>query len=177
MIMYKDSPSNFSSTRVRNSPSSRKLPCYGSKIPLGFLTSFGFTWAPRWAPDVGDFWRLRVKWHKTRHTYKRQTHSGQRENNNCTSKQARGLFLYSPPGQNSRLYDQTCSVQHMCINVIVQQKGVKFWPAAESVQSPYHKKGMFPYLQGTINLKVVSIFLAEHLVCKQHISTSLLWLH
>ena len=59
----------------------------------------------------------------------------------------------------------------MCINVIVQQKGVKFRPTAESVQSPYHKKGMFPYLQGTINLKAVSIFLAEHLVCKQYIST------
>ena len=122
---------------------------------------------------VGDFWRLRVKWHRTRHkTYKRQTHSGQRKNNNCgTSKQASGLFLYSPPGQNSRLYDQTCSVQRMCINVIVQQKGVKFRLTAESVQSPYHKKGMFPYLQGTINLKAVSISLAEHPVCKQHIST------
>ena len=59
----------------------------------------------------------------------------------------------------------------MCINVIVQQKGVKFRPTAESVQSPYHKKEMFPYLQGTINLKAVSIFLAEHLVCKQYIST------
>ena len=41
----------------------------------------------------------------------------------------------------------------------------------QSVQSPYHKKGLFPYLQGTINLKAVSISLAEHLVCKQHIST------
>ena len=59
----------------------------------------------------------------------------------------------------------------MCTNVIVQQEGVKFWPTAESVQSPYHKKGMFPYLQGTINLKAVSISLAEHPVCKQHIST------
>ena len=128
---------------------------------------------------VGDFWRLRVKWHKTtRHTYKRQTHSGQRKNNNCASKQAHGLFLCSPPGQNSRLYDQTCSVQRMCINVIIQQKGVKFRPTAESVQSPYHKKGMFPYLQGTINLKAMSIFLAKHLVCKQYISTfSLLWPH
>ena len=31
---------------------------------------------------VGDFWRLRVKWHKTYKTYKRQTghHSGQRNN-------------------------------------------------------------------------------------------------
>ena len=128
---------------------------------------------------VGDFWRLQVKWHRTRHkTYKRQTHSGQRKNNNCTSKQAHGLFLYSSPGQNSRLYDQTYSVQRMCINVIVQQKGVKFRLTAESVQSPYHKKGMFPYLQGTINLKAMSIFLAEHLVCKQYISTfSLLWPH
>ena len=59
----------------------------------------------------------------------------------------------------------------MCINVIVQQKGVKFQPTAESVQSPYHKKGMFPRMQGTINLKAVSVSLAEHLVCKQHIST------
>ena len=97
-------------------------------------------------------------------------HSGQRKNN-CASKQARGLFLYSPPGQSSRLYDQTCSVQCMCINVIIQQKGVKFRLTAESVQSPYHKKGMFPYLQGTINLKTVSVSLAEHPVCKQHIST------
>ena len=87
------------------------------------------------------------------------------------SKEARGLFLYSPPRQNSRLYDQTCSVQRMYINVIVQQKGVKFRPTAESVQSPYHKKGMFPYLQETFNLKAVSVSLAEHPVCKQHIST------
>ena len=34
-----------------------------------------------------------------------------------------------------------------------------------------HKKAMYPYLQGTINLKAVSVSLAEHLVCKQHIST------
>ena len=122
--------------------------------------------------NVGDFWRLWVKWHRTRHkTYKRQTHSGQRKNSNCTSKQARGLFLYIPPGQNSILYDQTCSVQHMYINVIIQQKGVKFRPTAESVQSPYHKKETFPRLQGTISLKAVSVSLAEHLVCKQHIST------
>ena len=117
-------------------------------------------------------WLLRVKWHRTYKTYEMHTrdiHSGQRDKN-CASKQARGLFLYSPPGQNSRLYDQTCSVQRMCINVIVQQKGVKFRLTAESVQSPYHKKGMFPYLQGTINLKAVSISLAEH-VCKQHVST------
>ena len=59
----------------------------------------------------------------------------------------------------------------MCVNVIVQQKGVKFQPTAESVQSPYHKKGMFPRMQGAINLKAVSVSLAEHLVCKQHIST------
>ena len=32
---------------------------------------------------------------------------------------------------------------------------------------PYHKKGMFPYLQGTIKLKAVSSLLGEkHLVCK-----------
>ena len=48
---------------------------------------------------------------------------------------------------------------------------MKSRPSAESVQSPYHKKGMFPYLQGTISLKAVSVSLAEHLVCKQHIST------
>ena len=30
---------------------------------------------------------------------------------------------------------------------------------------------MFPYLQGTINLKAVTVSLAEHLVCKQYIST------
>ena len=59
----------------------------------------------------------------------------------------------------------------MCINVIVQQKGVKFLLTAESVQSPYHKKGMVPYLQGAINLRAVSVSLAEHPVCKQHIST------
>ena len=48
---------------------------------------------------------------------------------------------------------------------------MKFCPTAESVQSPYQKKEMFPRLQGTISLKVVSVSLAEHLVCKQHIST------
>ena len=149
-------------------------------------TDFLWDWNENWPfpvlwplLSVGDFRRLWVKWHRTRYkTYKRQTHSGQRKNNNCASKQAHGLFFYSPPGQNSRLYDQTCSVQHMCINVIIQKKGVKFQLTAEPVQSPYHKMGMFPYLQGTINLKAVSSFLAEHLVCKQYISTfSLLWRH
>ena len=51
-------------------------------------------------------WLLRVKWHRTYKTYETHTrdiHSGQRDKN-CASKQARGLFLYSPPGQNSRLY-------------------------------------------------------------------------
>ena len=48
---------------------------------------------------------------------------------------------------------------------------MKFCPTAESVQSPYQKKEMFPRLQGTISLKAVSASLAEHLVCKQHIST------
>ena len=100
----------------------------------------------------------------------RDIHSGQRDKN-CVRQRARGLFIYIPSGQNSRLYDQTCSVQRMCTNIIVQQKGVKFRPTAESVQSPYHKKGTFPYLQGTINLKAVSISLAEHPICKQHIST------
>ena len=71
-------------------------------------------------------------------------HSGLRDKN-CASQRACGLFIYIPSGQNSRLYDQTCSVQRMCTNVIVQQKGVKFRLTAESVQSPYHKKGMFPY--------------------------------
>ena len=105
MILYMNSPSNSlwfsesSPARLRNSPwFSLKFPCYGFKIPPGVTHPFGFTQAPRWAPDVGDFWRLRVKWHKTtRHTYKRQTHSGQRKNNNCASKQAHGLFLCSPP--------------------------------------------------------------------------------
>ena len=46
---------------------------------------------------------------------------------------------------------------------------MKFQPTAESVQSPHHKKEMFPRLQGTISLKAVSVSLAEHLVCKQHI--------
>ena len=36
---------------------------------------------------------------------------------------------------------------------------------------PLSQEGMFPYLQGTINLKAVSVSLAEHPVCKQHIST------
>ena len=89
------------------------------------------------------------------------------EEQNCARQRARSLFIYFPSRQNSRLYDQTCSVQRMCTNVIVQQKGVKFQSTAESVQSPYHKKGMFPYLQGTIKLKAVSSLLGEkHLVCK-----------
>ena len=53
----------------------------------------------------------------------------------------------------------------MCINVIIQQKGLKFLLTAESVQSPppssYHKKGMFPSLQGTIKLKAVSRLLGR----------------
>ena len=97
-------------------------------------------------------------------------HSGLRDKN-CASQRACGLFIYIPSGQNSRLYDQTCSIQCTCTNLIVQQKGVKFRPTAESVQSPYCKKGMFPYLQGTINLKAVSVSLAEIPVCKQRIST------
>ena len=63
----------------------------------------------------------------------------------------------------------------MCINVIIQQKGVKFLLTAESVQSlppsSYHKKGMFPHLQGTIKLKAVSRLLGRtpHLqACSAH---------
>ena len=35
----------------------------------------------------------------------------------------------------------------------------------------YHRKGMFPCWQGAVELKAVSVSLAEHPVCKQHIST------
>ena len=53
----------------------------------------------------------------------------------------------------------------MCMNVIIQQKGVKFLLTSESVQSvlpfSYHKKGMFPCLQGTIKLKAVSRLLGR----------------
>ena len=104
----------------------------------------------------------------------RHTHEMDKDTTPAEEKTAQAslrYILYSFPGQNSRLYQEAFSVQRMCIIVIVQQKGVKFRPTAESVQSPYHKKGMFPYLQGTINLKAVSISLAEHPVCKQHIST------
>ena len=59
------------------------------------------------------------------------------------SKEARGLFLYSPPRQNSRLYDQTCSVQRMYINVIVQQKGVKFQLTAVCPE-PLSQEGNVP---------------------------------
>ena len=112
------------------------------------------------------------EWNDTEHTRcTQQTYTLARGTRTACHQQACGLFIYIPSGQNSRLYDQTCSIQHMCINVIMQQKGVKFQPMAESVQSPYHKKGMFPYLQGTINLKAVSLSLAEHPICKQHIST------
>ena len=42
---------------------------------------------------------------------------------------------------------------------------MKFLLTAESVQSPffssYHKKGMFPHLQGTIKLKAVSRLLGR----------------
>ena len=51
------------------------------------------------------------------------------------------------------------------MHVIVQQKGVKFLLTTESVQSlppfSYHKKGMFPLLQGTIKLKAVSRLLGR----------------
>ena len=118
----------------------KSSPAMDLKSPRGY-SPFRFHSSPTLGARCRRFWRLRVKWHKTtRHTYKRQTHTGQMENNNYASKQAHGLFLYSPPGQNFRLYDQTCLVQHMCINVIIQQKGMKFQLTEESVQSSYHKK-------------------------------------
>ena len=52
----------------------------------------------------------------------------------------------------------------MCINVIVQQKGVKFWLSAvcpEPFLPSYHRKEMFPRLQGTIKLKAVSSLLGR----------------
>ena len=52
----------------------------------------------------------------------------------------------------------------MCINVIVQQKGVKFWLSAvcpEPFLPSYHRKEMFPRLQRTIKLKSVSRLLGR----------------
>ena len=53
----------------------------------------------------------------------------------------------------------------MCINVILQQKRLKFLLTAGSVQSlppsSYHKKGIFPHLQRTIKLKAVSRLLGR----------------
>ena len=116
------------------------------------------------------YWLLRVKWHRTYKTHKRQTghHSGQEQN--CVRRWAHGLFIYIPSGQNSRLYDQTCSVQRMCTNVIVQQKGVKFLLTAESVQSPFFLlitgRECSLICEGPLNSRLCPVSLAEHLVCK-----------
>ena len=145
------------------------------KSPQGY-SPFRFHSSPTLGTSCRRFLEITSEMTQNNKTHIQETDTTMARGKIITAQASSRFILYSPPGQNSRLYDQTCSVQRMCINVIVQQKGVKFRPTAESVQSPYHKKGMFPYLQGTINLKAVSIFLAEHLVCKQYISTfSLLW--
>ena len=61
-----------------------------------------------------ECWWLRVKWHRTYKTHKRQTghHSGQR---NRTAQASLRFILYSFPGQNSRLYGEAFSVERVCM--------------------------------------------------------------
>ena len=58
----------------------------------------------------------------------------------------------------------------MCINVIVQQKGVKFLLTAESVQRPFFllitRRECSLVCKGPLNSRLCPDSLAEHLVCK-----------
>ena len=58
----------------------------------------------------------------------------------------------------------------MCINVIVQQKGVKFRFTAESVQSPFFllitRRECSLICKGPLNSRLCPDSLAEHLICK-----------
>ena len=58
----------------------------------------------------------------------------------------------------------------MCINVIVQQKGVKFLLTAESVHSPFllliTGREYSLVCKGPLNSRLHPVSLAEHLVCK-----------
>ena len=58
----------------------------------------------------------------------------------------------------------------MCINVIVQQKGVKFLLTAESVQSPFFllitRRECSLVCKGPLNSRLCPDSLAERLVCK-----------
>ena len=75
----------------------------------------------------------------------------------------------------------------MCINVIVQQKGMKFLLTAESVQSPFFllttRRECSLICKGPLNSRLCPYSLAGCLICKhiqprqRHISATLLWLH
>ena len=128
---------------------------------------------------VGD-----CEWNDT----KTHTWDGQRHNSgggkNCASKLA-VCFYIAPPGQNSRLWLSLLSIAHVhkCYRTAKGSEISAYCRVCpEPFLSAYHKKGMFPHLQGTIKLKAVSRLLgrtphlqacsawAESPVCR-HVST------
>ena len=115
---------------------------------------------------------LRAKWHKDKtHTHKKQTKTQlQPEEKNCANK-LRFIFIKSPLGRiPDCMTKPSQSVQRMCINVVVQQKGVKFLFTAESVQSPFFLlitgRECSLVCKGPLNSRLCPDSLAEHLVCK-----------
>ena len=183
-MMMRNSPwfSESSPARVRNSPwFSWKFPCYGFKIPPGLLTLLVSL-----EPHVGCQMLEIVSETTQRHTHKRWTNTQLQQEEKELCKQACSLLLYSPPGQNSRLvWLSLLSIVHVhkCYRTAKGSEIQAYCRVCpEPFLPPYHRKGMFPRLQGTIKLKAVSRLLgrmphlqarsarAESPVCR-HVST------
>ena len=111
-------------------------PAMDLKSPQGY-SPFRFHSSPTLGPSCRRFLKITSEMTQNNKTHIQETDTTMARGKIITAQASSRFILYSPPGQNSRLYDQTCSVQRMCTNIIVQQKGVKFRPTAESVQSPF----------------------------------------
>ena len=159
---------------------------YQTPLSMGFSRQESCSGLP--FPSPGDLPVGDCKWNdtKTRHTHKRQTPAGGKKN--CASKLA--VYFYKALlAEFQTVWLSLLSIAHVhkCYRTA---KGSEI-PAycrvcPEPFLPPYHRKGMFPCLQGTIKLKAVSSLLgrtsclqarstwAESPICR-HISASLLW--
>ena len=115
------------------------------------------------APNILECWRLRVKWHKDK-THTRQTPLWPEGKE--LRKQASWRFtLISPPwAEFQTAWPSLFSIAHV-LKCYCTAKGSEISAycrvCPEPFLSSYHKKGMFPRLQGTIKLKAVSRLLGR----------------
>ena len=126
----------------------------------GVTHPFGFTRAPRWAPGIGD-----CEWNdtKTRHTHKRQTPTTPSRWKRTAK--ACGFILYIAPlaeFQIAWLSLFSTAQVHKCYHTAKGSEIHVYCRACpEPFLFPYHRKGMFPRLQGTTKLKAVSRLLGR----------------